>query len=81
MKVYRFGLEKAICYDIVIIGDDGEIRVAFIGTNSVMEYIAKERKFNDNVVRLEFGGGSSMPYKDSDGNLCKKYTLIYDSNR
>ncbi len=77
MRVYRFG-DNAICHNIIIEEDSGEIRVAFVGTEKVIEYIAKPSVVQNGIVRLNFGAGSSMPYKNADGSLCTKYTMIYE---
>lgn len=78
MKVYKFGKESNICYNIIIEEDNGEVRVAFVGTRSVTEYIAKVVKYDTGFVRLLYGAGSSMPYKNSNGVLCEKYVLMYE---
>ncbi len=78
MKVYRFGKEPSTCYNIIILEDSGEVRVAFVGLNSVKEYIAEEVNCGSGVVRLVYGTGSSMPYKGTDGVLCDKYVLVYE---
>ena len=77
MKVYRFG-DNTFCYNIVIEEDSGEIRVAFVGVDKVMEYIATPTLLQNGITRLNFGAGSSMPYKNADGSLCTKYTVIYE---
>lgn len=77
MKVYRFG-EECPCYNIIIEEDNGEIRVAFVGTKHTKEYIAQQVKHGSDIIRLSFGNGSSMPYKNSNGKLCEKYVLIYE---
>jgi hypothetical protein len=79
MKVYRYGKEPNPCYNIIIEEDDGTFKVAFVGLNSVKEQIAKEYHLNNGIVRLVFGGGSSMPYKDKDGKLCERYVLIHET--
>ena len=78
MKVYRYGKEHTVCYNIIILEDNGEIRVSFVGLNSVKEYIATPFKTESGVVRLIYGTGSSMPFKGSDGTFCEKYTLLYE---
>lgn len=77
MRVYKFG-NNSICYDIIIEEDSGEIRVAFISADKVIEYIATPQVLQDGIIRLNFGVGSSMPYKNADGSLCAKYTMIYE---
>jgi len=79
MKVYRLGLDKSPCYNIIIKEDNGDMKVAFVGTKKVREYFAQEKNVGGKLVRLIYGAGSSMPYKDHNGNLDRKYTLVYDS--
>ena len=78
MKVYRYGKEPTVCYNIIILEDDGEIRISFVGLKIVREYIANPLTTASGVVRLIYGTGSSMPFKGSDGTLCEKYTLLYE---
>lgn len=78
MKVYKFDKESNICYNIIIEEDSGEIRVAFVGSKHITEYIAHVVKSEYGFSRLIYGSGSSMPYKDSNGKLCEKYFLIYE---
>jgi hypothetical protein len=78
MKVYRFGKEPMTCYHIIIIENDGEIRVSFIGLETIKEYIAEKVDCGDGIIRLMYGAGSSMPYISKGGELCDKYTLLYE---
>jgi hypothetical protein len=76
MKVYRFGNEPCVCYQIIIEEDNGEIRTATVGLKTITEYIAEPITFKSGITRLNYGSGSSMPYKNADGTLCEKYIEI-----
>lgn len=76
MKVYRFGNFACRCFSIIIEEDNGEIRVSTVGLETVTEYIAKPYYLNNGMVRLIYGDGSSMPYKNADGTISDKYFEI-----
>ncbi len=78
MKVYKFGKDCTACYNIIIEEDNGDIKVAFVGTTAIKEYLAEIKKYENGVERLIYGTGSSMPYKMQDGKICDKYCLIYE---
>lgn len=75
MKAYRFG-EYTPCYQLVIEEDDNTIKVAFVTPKSIVEHIATPVKSKLGFVRLVYGSGSSMPYKDENGNLYERYRKI-----
>ena len=78
MKVYRFGDSPTVCYNIIIIEDSGEIRITTVGLKTIKEEIATIKKCGNGIERLLYGTGSSMPYKNSEGELCEKYSLVYE---
>ena len=77
MEIYRYGEEEnMVCYTILIIEDDGEKRISTVGLNTVTEQIAYEHHCKTGIVRLVYGGGSSVPFKDENGNLHKRWVKI-----
>ena len=76
MKVYKFG-EYGEMYTILIEEDNGELTVALIQKNKVIEYAPKLNKTRFGYTRLEYGC-VSLPYKDENGKLSEKYHLIYN---
>ena len=73
MKTYKFG--DGNFYSLVIESDDG-IKVADVCGDKIIEYDAKEYDCKGGIIRLEYGNGSSLPYKNADGTINEKYTLI-----
>ena len=78
MKVYRYDDgSNASWYEILIEEDSGERRLALVGLNNIVhEHIAKEVVHKSGIVRLVYGGGSSIPYKNADGTICEKWKEI-----
>ena len=75
MKVYKFG-DSEVYYDLVIEEDNGEIRVANVSKDFIREYIATEVICKDGYIRLSYGTGSSMPYKNADGTINQRFKEI-----
>ena len=75
MKVYKFG-DSEVYYDLVIEEDNGEVRVANVCKDCVREYVATEVVCKGGYIRLSYGKGSSMPYKDADGTINKRFKEI-----
>ena len=75
MKVYK-NRNDAEYYYILIEYDSGEVRIAFISKTTVTEYLAEITEARNGFSRIIFGGGSSMPYKDSNGKLCNNWIEI-----
>lgn len=77
MEIYRYGEDaNVVCYTILIIEDNGEKRISTVGLREVTEHIAYEHKNKNGYVRLLYGGGSSVPYKDENGNLHERWVKI-----
>jgi hypothetical protein len=72
MKAYRYRNESG-CYYILIEEDDGDKRIALIGRESIIEHLTELKESPSGSSRLMFGGGSSIPYKDADGNLVESW--------
>jgi hypothetical protein len=67
MKVYKFG--EGNFYDLIIEEDNGETRVASVTPKKVVEYIAEKYVTKEGIVRVIYGIGSSMPFRNADGSL------------
>lgn len=75
MKIYKFGTSSCVIYDIMIVTDD-EIRVATIGLHRITEHICKVKKYPAGFSRIEYGSGSSFPYKNEDGTLNERWVEL-----
>ena len=77
MEIYRYGEDaNMVCYTILIIEDNGEMRISTVGLDTVNEHIAYEYKCKSGVIRLIYGGGSSVPFKDETGKLHERWVKI-----
>ena len=76
MRMYRFNSGGTKCYPILIEEDNGEIRTATVGLQRVIEHVVKPYVTKSGAVRLTYGGGSSMPYKNSDGTISERWREI-----
>ena len=79
MKVYKFG--EGSFYDLIIEEDNGEVRVASVVNNKVTEYIAKKYVTKEGIVRVIYGGGSSMPFRNADGSLNMRITELVNEEK
>jgi hypothetical protein len=76
MKIYRLSSGGTKCYTILIEEDDGELRTSTVGLSRVVEHVAKPYVTKSGAIRLIYGGGSSMPYKNSDGTISERWREI-----
>lgn len=79
MKVYKFG--EGNFYDLIIEEDNGEIRVASVTSKKVVEYIAEKYVTKEGIVRVIYGGGSSMPFRNADGSLNMRIKEIVNEEK
>ena len=79
MKVYKFG--EGNFYDLIIEEDNGETRVASVTSKKVVEYIAEKYVTKDGIVRVIYGGGSSMPFRNADGSLNMRIKEIVNEEK
>ena len=75
MKLYRFG-NFGKCFPILIEEENGEVRTATVGLTRVVEHIGRQHVTNSGAIRLVYGGGSSIPYKNSDGTINERWVEI-----
>lgn len=74
MEVYRLGDKSNL--DFMVIEDDGTVTVSVNCKGKVIEYEAKPIAGVGGVTRLEYGSGSSLPYKKANGDMDDKYVKI-----
>jgi hypothetical protein len=79
MKVYKFG--EGNFYDLIIEEDNGEVRVASVTSKKVVEYIAEKYVTKEGIVRVIYGGGSSMPFRNADGSLNMRIKEIINEEK
>lgn len=74
MEVYRLGEKSNL--DFMVIEDNGTITISVNCNGKVVEYDAKPIICTSGCVRLEYGNGSSLPYKKANGDMDDKYVKI-----
>lgn len=74
MRVCKLG--EGNLYLLLIEEDNADKKIACVCGDKTVEYFAKEYECEGGIIRLSYGSGSSVPYKNANGSLFKGWKEV-----